>query len=171
MYVKQPSFLLLFSSTYSDGRKRISIGIQPSSVNSGCLLSAQQSAAPDLMGWDVCLSRWELGSFELDLFWWWCNPPDCHPMPGPDWISRHGWGTVCVYVRACVYLFVRVCMCVHACMHVWCVCLLLCACESLYDLQRENFDPYFFPCCFFLFFFRGFWCLTVFFSFLCFPKR
>lgn len=50
MYVKQPSFLLLFSSTYSDGRKRISIGIQPSSVNSGCLLSAQQSAAPDLMG-------------------------------------------------------------------------------------------------------------------------
>lgn len=112
---------------------RVTTGIQPRSLNSEYCYSAQQSAAPDLMSWDGCLSRWELGFFGLDLFWWRCNP-QIHPMPGPyDWISRHGWGTVCAYT-VCV-------VCVSSCVYV-----------CLYDLKVKNFDSHIlYPCCFFIF--------------------
>lgn len=126
-----PSFQL------SDRHRGISIGIQASSVNTGCRHSAQQSAGPDLMSWDVCLSRWELESSELDLFWWQCNPLDCHPMPGPDWISRHGWGRECVCVCMCVCesVCVPVCLSVYTGVYLFlCVHLPLSACVSLNDL-------------------------------------
>lgn len=133
----------------SDRHRGISIGIQASSVNSGCRHSAQQSAGPDLMSWDVCLSRWELESSELDLFWWRCNPPDCHPMPGPDWISRHGWGRECVCVCVRVCLWECMCSCLPICLY-WCVFIPVRASptECLCDFKRpvsENLTLSFFP--------------------------
>lgn len=106
-------------------REGISIGIQDGSVFSGCRRSAQQPAGPDLMSWDVCLSRWGLESSELDLFWWRCNPPDCHPRPGPDWISGRGWeGGACASLQGSARA--RVCSS-SVCPLNTAACLFLCA--------------------------------------------
>lgn len=96
------SFLLFFNPIYSEEYNRMSIGIQPSCLNSGYQYSAQQSAAPEPDG-----LRWLSVQMRAGILWvgfvlMTVQSPDCHPMPGPMIVSAGVDEGLCARVRLCV---------------------------------------------------------------------